>query len=177
VLGDSPKEASLRVARETLISETHAIKEKIVRGKPFAGQLHHYTERERLDAAIADTEKVFAGLDADIQELEGSLQAMVPALDLSAEALGDILKGLGADAALSGSVTSCFASLRELANKNQQQRDEARDDGTQPPAEARGSAAGPSMPTPERQAEAQARAVPMDTDDIEELRSFLQASI
>ncbi|CAK0897764.1 unnamed protein product [Prorocentrum cordatum] len=78
--------------QKRLMEIESALKEKPVRGQPFAGPPHHYTariealekqrahqrkelasfqqQRELLDVAIADTEKVLAGLDADIQEPE-----------------------------------------------------------------------------------------------------------
>ena len=50
---------------------------------------------------------------------EFSLKTMVPALEMPVDKLGDMLKGLGAENVMAGSVLQCFEALRGLATQQE----------------------------------------------------------
>ena len=142
MLGDN-HEPAFQAARTALQEERDGIKTRIVRSKPFTGQMHHYTarietlERQRAEqqASVVDLQRQRAQLDEEIQQLENAvaevakdivdlqhqrwqvsaqaptatpdhftLKAMVPALEIPVDKLGEMLKGLGADTAMSGGI-------------------------------------------------------------------------
>ncbi|CAK0856070.1 unnamed protein product [Prorocentrum cordatum] len=91
-------------------------------------------QRKRLDDRITETEGQIAEITAEVQELEAlrwkvsakaptaapgecSLRALVPAVDISVEKMGEMLQGLGADDQLAQSVATVFSQLRALADK------------------------------------------------------------
>ncbi|CAK0821760.1 unnamed protein product, partial [Prorocentrum cordatum] len=151
-------------------------------------------QRQRLDDRITETEGQIAEITAEVQELEAlrwkvsakaptaapgecSLRTLVPAVDISVEKMGEMLQGLGADDQLAQSVATVFSQLRALADKAAAAGSDAAPAPGHPEGDS-SSAASPSgpanMPTEGQQQAAQDRPVPMDTDDLDELREFLR---
>ncbi|CAK0825361.1 unnamed protein product, partial [Prorocentrum cordatum] len=197
----TPSEAILIKAKSDLIAERDAIKSKLVSSKPYAAQVQHWTTRieaiqlqeakqqktiaslqeQQADIAaqLAQAEKLASELATERMDLEAqrhavatkgpvpvpgqfNLTTMVPALDLSVQQLGELLSGVGADETLKGVVEKSFAALRELKTKA-----EAKPPAAPPTAPPRAD-----MPSAEEVRAADTTAVPMDTDDIEELKAY-----
>jgi len=149
-------------------------------------------QRAQLDEEIQQLENAVAEVAKDIVDLQHqrwqvsaqaptatpdhfTLKAMVPALEIPVDKLGEMLKGLGADTAMSGGILQCFDVLRDLAAKQEakSKAEHEKKEGDPVPGTP-GVSRGPDMPDPAKQAEAQSRSVPMDTDDIDTLRDFLR---
>ncbi|CAK0873730.1 unnamed protein product, partial [Prorocentrum cordatum] len=189
-LGPLEDAAAVR-ARDELARERDELKGRIVASKPFSSQLtSHQADKGTLELLIGETASELAKLEQEIIDLEAqrvqvalkaptvaagsfSLKTMVPAPELPVDRFGEMLRELGADATLTASVSTCFEALRELqAEATAQAAAASSSSEAPPPGQQPGQA-----PEAERQAQQQdaAAAVPMDTDDIEELRSYLTA--
>ena len=140
-------------------------------------------ERDELQVQISDVNVEITSMQVELAELEHqrhqiaiqapspapsaaaecTLKAMVPALDLPVEKLGEMLTALGADSVLCQSISTNFDALRELKKKA---AEAAPAPATPKPQQPHG------FPSQEEQQAAEQSAVPMDTDDIETLKEF-----